>query len=69
MQYVKPEISGEDLAFLQYTGGTTGAAKGAMLTHYNMLANVEQGRATYLPAMQLGKEIIVTALPLYHILP
>lgn len=67
MQYVKPEISGEDLAFLQYTGGTTGAAKGAMLTHYNMLANVEQGRATYLPAMQLGKEIIVTALPLYHI--
>ncbi|HGJ5872638.1 MAG TPA: long-chain-fatty-acid--CoA ligase FadD [Arsenophonus apicola] len=67
MQYVKPEISGEDLAFLQYTGGTTGAAKGAMLTHYNMLANVEQGKATYLPAMQLGKEIIVTALPLYHI--
>lgn len=67
MQYVKPEISGEDLAFLQYTGGTTGAAKWAMLTHYNMLANVEQGRATYLPAMQLGKEIIVTALPLYHI--
>jgi len=67
MQYVKPDISGEDLAFLQYTGGTTGSAKGAMLSHYNMLANVEQGRATYLPAMQLGKEIIVTALPLYHI--
>ncbi|QLK87165.1 long-chain-fatty-acid--CoA ligase FadD [Arsenophonus endosymbiont of Aphis craccivora] len=67
MQYVKPDLSGEDLAFLQYTGGTTGSAKGAMLSHYNMLANVEQGRATYLPAMQLGKEIIVTALPLYHI--
>ncbi len=64
---MKPDISGEDLAFLQYTGGTTGSEKGAMLTHYNMLANVEQGRATYLSAMQLGKEIIVTALPLYHI--
>ncbi len=39
MQYVKPEVVAEDLAFLQYTGGTTGVAKGAMLTHRNMLAN------------------------------
>ena len=68
MQYVKPDIAGEDLAFLQYTVGTTGSAKGAMLTHYNMLANIEQARAAYLPAMQLGKEIVVTVLPLYHIL-
>ena len=37
MQYIKPEITGDDLAFLQYTGGTTGIAKGAMLTHRNML--------------------------------
>jgi long-chain acyl-CoA synthetase len=47
MQYVKPEIVSEDLAFLQYTGGTTGVAKGAMLTHRNMLANLEQVNATY----------------------
>ncbi|MCS5968978.1 AMP-binding protein [Klebsiella variicola subsp. variicola] len=50
MQYVKPEIVAEDLAFLQYTGGTTGVAKGAMLTHRNMLANLEQVNATLRPA-------------------
>lgn len=42
MQYVKPEVVAEDLAFLQYTGGTTGVAKGAMLTHRNMLANLDR---------------------------
>lgn len=56
----------EDLAFLQYTGGTTGVAKGAMLTHRNMVANVLQSRA-WLGDMEVGKEFIVTALPLYHI--
>ena len=67
MQYVKPEIVSEDLAFLQYTGGTTGVAKGAMLTHRNMLANLEQVNATYGPLLHPGKELVITALPLYHI--
>ncbi|EEG83058.1 long-chain-fatty-acid--CoA ligase [Proteus penneri ATCC 35198] len=67
MQYIKPEITGEDLAFLQYTGGTTGIAKGAMLTHRNMLANLEQAKAAYVPALNIGKELVVTALPLYHV--
>lgn len=67
MQYIKPEVIGTDLAFLQYTGGTTGVAKGAMLTHRNMLANLEQVRAAYSPLLYERKELVVTALPLYHI--
>lgn len=67
MQYIKPEIINGDLAFLQYTGGTTGVAKGAMLTHRNMLANLEQVRAAYSPLLHEGKELVVTPLPLYHI--
>ncbi len=67
LQYVKPEVIGTDLAFLQYTGGTTGVAKGAMLTHRNMLANLEQVRAAYSPLLYERKELVVTALPLYHI--
>ncbi|PHM60187.1 long-chain-fatty-acid--CoA ligase FadD [Xenorhabdus ishibashii] len=67
MQYVKPDVKNEDLAFLQYTGGTTGVAKGAMLTHRNMLANLEQARACYSPLLKPGQELVVTALPLYHI--
>jgi len=61
-------LSHEDIAFLQYTGGTTGVAKGAMLTHGNMVANMLQARAWLAPAnIQEGKEVIITALPLYHI--
>ncbi|MBP6121273.1 MULTISPECIES: long-chain-fatty-acid--CoA ligase FadD [Providencia] len=67
MQYIKPNITGSDLAFLQYTGGTTGVAKGAMLTHRNMLANLEQARAAYGPVLKFGAEYVVTALPLYHV--
>ncbi|WP_338882244.1 long-chain-fatty-acid--CoA ligase FadD [Xenorhabdus sp. TH1] len=67
MQYVKPDVKNEDLAFLQYTGGTTGVAKGAMLTHRNMLANLEQAKACYSPLLKPGQELVVTALPLYHI--
>ncbi|ELY4001584.1 long-chain-fatty-acid--CoA ligase FadD [Cronobacter dublinensis] len=67
MQYIKPEVTPDDLAFLQYTGGTTGVAKGAMLTHRNMLANLEQVLGTYGPLLHRGKELVVTALPLYHI--
>ncbi len=67
MQYIKPEVSGDDIAFLQYTGGTTGVAKGAMLSHRNMLANLEQVKATYGPLLHEHRELVVTALPLYHI--
>jgi long-chain acyl-CoA synthetase len=56
-----------DLAFLQYTGGTTGVSKGAMLTHGNIVANVQQSSAWLGSLIDPGKEIIVTALPLYHI--
>ncbi|MCA7013291.1 long-chain-fatty-acid--CoA ligase FadD [Dickeya dadantii] len=67
MPYVKPEVNNQDLAFLQYTGGTTGIAKGAMLTHRNMQANLMQAKAAYGPVLQEGQELVVTALPLYHI--
>ncbi len=61
------EVCGDDLAFLQYTGGTTGVSKGAMLTHRNMVANLEQAKATIKPMLEEGSELVVTALPLYHI--
>ena len=67
LSYDKPTVKGDDLAYLQYTGGTTGLAKGAMLTHRNMVANLEQASAAYGTQLIDGKEIIVTALPLYHI--
>ncbi|MFT5398860.1 MAG: long-chain acyl-CoA synthetase [Planctomycetota bacterium] len=57
----------DDIAFLQYTGGTTGVAKGAMLTHRNMIANMQQASAWIGDSIDKGKEIIITALPLYHI--
>ncbi|GMG86695.1 AMP-binding protein [Biformimicrobium ophioploci] len=60
-------ISGEDTAFLQYTGGTTGVAKGAVLSQRNIIANMLQARAMIEPIMEEGKEMMVTALPLYHI--
>ena len=61
------EVGHDDVAFLQYTGGTTGVPKGAMLTHGNMLANVQQSLAWVRPFVKPGEEVIVTALPLYHI--
>lgn len=57
----------EDIAFLQYTGGTTGISKGAMLSHGNMVANVMQAHAWIEAVMEDGRELVVTALPLYHI--
>ena len=61
-------LTQEDLAFLQYTGGTTGVAKGAMLSHRNMVANIQQAYAWINTTDTVeGEEIIVTALPLYHI--
>src|SRR3990167_4355786 len=61
------DIRHDDIAFLQYTGGTTGVAKGAMLTHRNLVANMQQSSAWISKDCVPGKEIIITALPLYHI--
>lgn len=63
----KPTMAGSDIAFLQYTGGTTGVSKGAMLTHRNMVANLEQVTGCLDRFFVKGKEHVVTALPLYHI--
>jgi len=60
-------LSHDDLAFLQYTGGTTGVAKGAMLTHGNMVANMLQASAWITDLVNEDGEVIITALPLYHI--
>ena len=60
-------ISAADIAFLQYTGGTTGLSKGAMLTHRNMVANMTQGAAWVGMNFREGQEFIITALPMYHI--
>jgi long-chain acyl-CoA synthetase len=61
------QLQHDDIAFLQYTGGTTGVAKGAVLTHKNMLANLLQAQAWAGANLQGGKEVMITALPLYHI--
>jgi long-chain acyl-CoA synthetase len=61
------ELGPDDLALLQYTGGTTGVPKGAELTHGNLVANIQQGYAWMRPFLEEGREILVTALPLYHI--
>jgi long-chain acyl-CoA synthetase len=71
MQFNKPKIAPDDVAFLQYTGGTTGLSKGATLLHRNILANVLQNDAWVQPALKrpphVDPMIIVCALPLYHI--
>jgi len=61
------DVSSEDIAFLQYTGGTTGVAKGAILTHGNIVANVEQVAAWARGTLEEGAETVITALPLYHV--
>jgi len=63
----EPKIESSDIAFLQYTGGTTGVSKGAVLTHRNLVSNMEQVHAWIGPWLKMGEEIIVTPLPLYHI--
>ena len=63
----EPALTHDDLAFLQYTGGTTGVAKGAMLTHGNMVANVLQVAAWVARDLQDGAETAVIPLPLYHV--
>lgn len=66
-QHTPVDMKGDDIAFLQYTGGTTGVAKGAMLTHKNMIANMLQISEWMKPLLHEGEETVVTALPLYHI--
>ncbi|MBK9496004.1 MAG: Long-chain-fatty-acid--CoA ligase [Alphaproteobacteria bacterium ADurb.BinA280] len=61
------DIAPSDIAFLQYTGGTTGVSKGAMLTHRNLVANMQQSSVWLGTNVRLGEEEIITALPLYHI--
>ena len=62
-----PMLGHEDLAFLQYTGGTTGVSKGAMLLHRNVIAALLQYKAWLEPAVRGERPVIITALPLYHI--
>lgn len=61
------DLHGEDVLFLQYTGGTTGLSKGATLSHRNLVANTEQYKAFMPVAVRPGEEVVVTAIPLYHI--
>ena len=66
-KWTEPVVGHSDAAFLQYTGGTTGVSKGAILTHGNIVANVLQGAVWTAPFLEEGREILVTALPMYHI--
>ncbi|OWY38392.1 long-chain-fatty-acid--CoA ligase [Xenophilus sp. AP218F] len=65
--YVPVKLGHQDIAFLQYTGGTTGVSKGAELLHKNIVANMLQASAWVKPIIREGQEVIVTALPLYHV--
>lgn len=67
LTFTPVELGPDDLLFLQYTGGTTGLSKGAELSHGNLLANVAQFTAFAPEALRPGEEVIVTAIPLYHI--
>lgn len=66
-EFKRVELTHDDIAFLQYTGGTTGVSKGAILTHYNMVSNVLQAAAWISPLINDDSDVIITALPLYHI--
>lgn len=65
--YQPVDVNSEDPAFFQYTGGTTGVSKGAVLTHRNIIANMLQIRAWMSLMLREGEEVVITALPLYHI--
>ncbi len=65
--YKRPAVKSNDIALLQYTGGTTGVAKGAALSHRNLIANIEQVGAWMQPKLIEGEEVTITALPLYHV--
>ena len=63
----KVNLNLDDTAFLQYTGGTTGVSKGAVLTHRNIVANMEQISSWMIPLLKEGEEVVIAALPMYHI--
>lgn len=65
--YSPPDLYPEDIALLQYTGGTTGVSKGAMITHGNLVSNISQVRNWIDPNLTEGKEVVLTALPMFHI--
>ena len=65
--FERVDVGPDDLAFLQYTGGTTGVPKGAMLSHGNIVANLQQAHAWLRPVLEEGREVVITALPLYHV--
>ncbi|TNF63019.1 MAG: long-chain-fatty-acid--CoA ligase [Burkholderiales bacterium] len=67
LPFTPVQLGASDLLFLQYTGGTTGLSKGAALSHGNLLANVAQFKAFMPSALREGEEVVVTAIPLYHI--
>jgi long-chain acyl-CoA synthetase len=67
LEFTPVPLVGDDLLFLQYTGGTTGVSKGAALSHRNLVANTEQFKAFLSDALPPGEAVVVTALPLYHI--
>ena len=67
LELSKVELNGDDLIYLQYTGGTTGLSKGAMLTHRNLVANVMQFESCAGDFIRLGEDVVITAIPMYHI--
>lgn len=67
LDFEEPLLEQDDLLFLQYTGGTTGLSKGAMLTHGNLLANIAQFEAIDPGYIEKGGEVVITAIPMYHI--
>ena len=67
MTFTPVQIQGDDLLFLQYTGGTTGLSKGAALTHRNLVSNINQLTAILQDKLRESEEVVITALPLYHI--
>src|SRR5262249_20316258 len=67
LKFTPAPLTGDDLLFQQYTGGTSGLSKGAALSHRNLVANTEQFKAFIGDALQPGEDVMVTALPLYHI--
>lgn len=67
MEFAKVDLTGDDLIFLQYTGGTTGVSKGAMLTHRNLVANVMQFESCAGDYVDHGNDVVITAIPMYHI--
>jgi len=67
LELVEPTLCQDDLLFLQYTGGTTGLSKGAMLSHGNLIANILQFQEIAKNQINYGKDVVITAIPMYHI--